>query len=93
MFALLEAAFAYKMTKEQIIEIANTGKVENTNALYFMKGRMDLDCFLFYYPFALFLFLTLTCHGNIIIILAVPYHSLSSYGYSEFTSTAYDFKI
>jgi hypothetical protein len=35
-----------KMTKEQIIEIANTGKVENTNALCFMKGRMDLDCFL-----------------------------------------------
>jgi HicB family len=36
-----------KMTKEQIIDIAaNTGKVEVQSAVYFMKGKIDLDSFL-----------------------------------------------
>jgi hypothetical protein len=36
-----------KMSKEQIIQIAaNSGKEEVRNALYFMKGRTDLDSFL-----------------------------------------------
>ena len=36
-----------KMTKEQIIEIAaNTGKEEVQNAIYFMKGNIDLNSFL-----------------------------------------------
>ena len=36
-----------KMTKEQITEIAaNTGKEEVQNAVYFMKGKIDLDSFL-----------------------------------------------
>lgn len=36
-----------KMTKEQIIEMgANTGKDEVQNAIYFMKGNIDLDSFL-----------------------------------------------
>ena len=36
-----------KMTKEQIIEMAaNTGKEEIQNAVYFMKGNIDLDSFL-----------------------------------------------
>ena len=35
-----------KMSKEQVTQIANIGKEEGTNALYFMKGRIDLDCFL-----------------------------------------------
>jgi hypothetical protein len=34
------------MSKEQVIQIANIAKEEGANALYFMKGRMDLDCFL-----------------------------------------------
>ena len=35
-----------KMSKEQITQIANTGKEEVQNAVYFMKGRIDLDSFL-----------------------------------------------
>ena len=36
-----------KMTKEQIIEMAaNTGKEEVQNAVYFMKGKIDLESFL-----------------------------------------------
>jgi HicB family len=36
-----------KMTKEQITEIAaNTGKEEVQNAVYFMKGKIDLESFL-----------------------------------------------
>lgn len=36
-----------KMTKEQIIEIAaNTGNDEVQNAVYFMRGKVDLDSFL-----------------------------------------------
>ena len=35
------------VTKQQIIEIAaNTGKAEVQNAVYFMKGKIDLDSFL-----------------------------------------------
>ena len=35
------------MSKEQIAQIAaNTGKEELRNALYFMKGKIDLDSFL-----------------------------------------------
>jgi hypothetical protein len=35
------------MTKQQIIEIAaNTGKAEVPSAVYFMKGKIDLDSFL-----------------------------------------------
>ena len=35
-----------KMSKEQINEVANSGKEEVTNALHFMTGKLDLDCFL-----------------------------------------------
>lgn len=36
-----------KMSKEQIAEIAeNTANQETENCIYFMKGKMDLDCFL-----------------------------------------------
>jgi hypothetical protein len=35
-----------KMSKEQVMQIANIGKEESTNALHFMKGKLDLDCFL-----------------------------------------------
>src|ERR687885_2367209 len=36
-----------KMSKEQITQIAaNTGKEEVQNAVYFMKGKIDLDSFL-----------------------------------------------
>ena len=36
-----------KMSKEQVIQIAqNTGKDEIQNAIYFMKGKIDLDSFL-----------------------------------------------
>ena len=36
-----------KLTKEQIVEIAaHTGKDEVQNAVYFMKGKIDLDSFL-----------------------------------------------
>jgi hypothetical protein len=36
-----------KISKEQIVQIAaNTGKEEVQNAVYFMKGKIDLDSFL-----------------------------------------------
>jgi hypothetical protein len=36
-----------KMSKEQITQIAaNMGKEEVQNALYFMKGKIDLESFL-----------------------------------------------
>ena len=28
------------------IQVANVGKEEGANALYFMKGKADLDCYL-----------------------------------------------
>jgi hypothetical protein len=43
---VVEELFA-KMSKEQIAQIAeNTGKEEVQNAVYFMKGKIDLDSFL-----------------------------------------------